>query len=199
MSDDPLLFQRIAWRVAKQLRDTSSGRVVLVTSARPAEGKSFIANALASAFGMQNAGPVALVECSRPERSGAQPGQHPVTWSDMVMNGVLGRPSGNAVTHFRWGGADPSTAFQSTAVARALSALRSQFVFAVLDGPILENCGVLGSVSDGSVLVIDANRTPREIIAGGLQANPIDPQKMLGAVLNNMPRYVPRWLYRRAL
>jgi len=199
MSEDPLLFQRIAWRVAKQLSETTSGRVVLVTSARPAEGKSFIANALATAFGQQDAGPVALVECSRPENLGVQAGQHPVTWSNMVVDGVVGRPSGNAVTHFRWGGADPSTAFQSTAVARALSALRSQFAFAVLDGPILENCGVLGSVSDGSVLVIDANRTPREIIAGGLQANPIDPKKMLGAVLNNMPRYVPRWLYRRAL
>jgi hypothetical protein len=117
----------------------------------------------------------------------------------MVIDGVLGRPSSNALTHFSCGGAAPSMAFQSAAVARALSALRSQFAFVVLDGPILENCGVLSSASDGSVLVIDANRTPREIIAGGLQANPIDPQKMLGAVLNNMPRYVPRWLYRRAL
>jgi Mrp family chromosome partitioning ATPase len=172
---------------------------VLVTSARPAEGKSFIANQLATAFGMQNSGPVALVECSRPADPSVQPGQHPVTWNNMVVGGVRGRPSSTAVTHFRWGDADSSTAFQSAAVARALSALRTQFAFIVLDGPILADCGVLGTVTDGSVLVIDASRTRREIIAGGLQANPIDPQKMLGAVLNKMPHYVPRWLYRRAL
>jgi hypothetical protein len=80
-----------------------------------------------------------------------------------------------------------------------MSELRSQFKFVVLDGPILANCGELAAITDGSLLVIDASRTRREIIAGGLQSNPINPRKMLGAVLNQMPRYVPRWLYRRAL
>jgi Mrp family chromosome partitioning ATPase len=200
MSDDPLLFQRIAWRIARQLPGGGSGRAVLVTSARPAEGKSFVARALAVAFGMQKIGPVALVECSRTGESSWSAAPDAVTWRNLVVAGVQARlPEESAVTLIPWGGADPSTAFQSAGVARAVGALRRQFAFVVLDGPILLNCGVLARVTDGSVLVVDANRTRREIIAGGLQANPIDPQKLLGAVLNQMPRYVPRWLYRRAL
>jgi len=197
MSDDPLMFDRIAWQVAKRVPQGTSGLGVLVTSARPAEGKSYIASALASAFALLKAGPVALVECSPGANSSSLP-ERAVTWKDIVVGGVKARPSGTSVTHISCGGAEPSTAFQSYAVARAMSALRSEFTFVVLDGPILANCGELAAITDGSLLVIDASRTRREIIAGGLQANPISRKKMLGAVLNQMPRYVPRWLYRRA-
>jgi Mrp family chromosome partitioning ATPase len=197
MSDDPLIFQRIAWRIAKRLPPATSGLGVLVTSARPAEGKSYVARALAGAFSMLNVGPVALVECAR--AAYASPPEHTVTWNEMLVAGAEAKPASTPVTHIPWGGADPSTAFQSAAVARAMSELRSQFKFVVLDGPILADCGELAAITDGSLLVIDASRTRREIIAGGLQANPINPRKMLGAVLNQMPRYVPRWLYRRAL
>ena len=89
--------------------------------------------------------------------------------------------------------------FRSVGVACALNVLRSRFAFVVLDGPNLPDCGVLGARADGSLLVVNASHTRREIVRGSLRANPIAPEKMLGAVLNETPFYVPKWLYRRAL
>lgn len=203
MSDDSLLFHRMAARVAQRLPHTGLGRAILVTSARPREGKSYVAAALACALSTQTEASIALVDCTG-TAAGMAAANPPVTWSDLVATGASlapqsGKAPGGQLVGIPYGGGDASTLFNSAGVARALVLLRNRFPIVVLDGPVLADCSVLASISDGSILVINAERTRREIVKGSLQANPAVSAKMLGAVLNEIPRYVPRWIYRRAL
>ena len=195
------LFNRLAWRVTERLPAGAGGRVVLVTSARPREGKTRIATALAAALVAQSGSAAALVGCS-PGSAAGDPG-NPSLSSLLETPGLDAMPARVAdaaqVSRFAFGGNDRSLLFRSAAVARAIEQLRGPFAFVVLDGPDLTDCGVLSHASDGVLLVVNAERTRREIVQGSLQASPMPGGKLLGVVLNESPRYVPRWVYRRAL
>jgi Mrp family chromosome partitioning ATPase len=204
MRDDA--FHRLGLRVLNRLPERAAGRAILVTSARDGEGKSFVAAALAEALVAQGAGPVALVRCSPDPRAPALPG-----WSDLLDSGqwqvgpASGSVSGPASGSGEAGptvigaGSRPRAAalFHAQAVANALDVLRSRFAIAVIDAPSLAACGALLRHADGSLLVINACSTRREVVIGTLAANPIPTDRLLGTVLNRQPAYVPNWLYRR--
>jgi hypothetical protein len=204
MSADPILFARLAARVVERLPPNDGGRVLLVTSARRGEGKTYVATALAAALTAQLDSAVALVDVA-PASAGTSVGElSPATWSDLVGSALTDVPqtpkTGTAQPlHIAYGRGDAVTMFRSAGVACALNVLRARFAFVVLDGPNLADCGVLAARADASLLVVNASRTRREIIGGALRANPIAPEKLLGAVLNETPFYVPKWLYKRAL
>ena len=194
-----MLFNRLAWRIAERLPPTDAGgRSLLITSARRGEGKSFVADALANAFGQQSAGSVVLVECAGD--SGIAP-DGAQTWSELVESGVLAQETAadGAVTRMACGRGRGAALYRIRGIARALELLRSRFAVVVMDGPTLADCGVLSACTDASLLVIYAARTRREIVKGSLQSNSIAARKLLGVVLNQKPQFVPRWLYRRAL
>lgn len=107
--------------------------------------------------------------------------------------------STDSLKRLPFGNGDETTLYRAAGVARALSFLRGRFAFVILDGPPLTDCGRLTECADASLLVINASRTRREIVKGGLQASGLATHNLLGAVLNERPQYVPRWLYRRAL
>jgi Mrp family chromosome partitioning ATPase len=195
--DDPMMFQRLAWRIAERLPGAGTGRALLVTSARRGEGKSFVADALAAAFGQQNAGNVALVECIESGSRGTA-GQ---TWSDLVDSGnfALEPAAGQLYTRITCGRSQGSTLYRIRGITRALELLRTRFAMVILDGPNLGDCGVLSACTDAGVLVVDAGRTRREIVKASLQSNSLAARKLLGVVLNQKPQFVPRWLYRLAL
>jgi hypothetical protein len=204
MSGDPVLFARLAARVVARLPPADRGRVLLVTSARRAEGKTYVAAALASALSAQLDSAVALVDVSPTSRGMSLGELSPATWSDLVGSALTDIPqppkaAAAQPVHIAYGRGDAATMFRSAGVACALNVLRARFAFVVLDGPNLPDCGVLGARADASLLVVNASRTRREIVRGSLRANPIAPEKLLGAVLNETPFYVPKWLYRRAL
>ncbi len=204
MNDDPMLFERMAARVLQRLPHAQHGRSVLITSARPGEGRSFVAAALAAAVSAQLDGGVALVECT-PAAARQNVGvTSAFAWTDLVTAGGTelpkpASPGRTQLVRIPYGAADGPVLFRTAGVTRAITLLRDRFAFVVLDGPILADCGVLAACTDGSLLVVNAERTRREIVIGGLKANPIAARRMLGTVLNEIPRYVPQWLYRRAL
>jgi Mrp family chromosome partitioning ATPase len=204
VNGDAMLFARLAARVIERLAPTDRGRALLVTSARSGEGKTYVAAALAAALTAQVDSAVALVDVS-PTSCGTSGAElAPGSWSDLVGSVLTDLPpgAGNGATqplHIPYGHGDPATMFRSAGVSGALDVLRSRFAFVVLDGPNLPDCGVLGARADASLLVVNASHTRREIVRGSMRANPIAPGKMLGAVLNETPFYVPKWLYRRAL
>jgi Mrp family chromosome partitioning ATPase len=204
MNGDSMLFARLAARVVDRLPPTDRGRVLLVTSARRGEGKTYVAAALAAALTAQVDSAVALVDVSPTSRGTSVGELSAASWSDLVASALNDVPqaaksAGAQPLHIPYGRGDSATMFRSAGVACALNVLRSRFAFVVLDGPNLPDCGVLGARADASLLVINANHTRREIVRGSLRANPIAPEKMMGAVLNETPFYVPKWLYRRAL
>ena len=88
------------------------------------------------------------------------------------------------------------TLFRPDAVGLALQCLRERFALVVIDAPSLPACGVLPRATDGTLLVVNARDTRREVVQGALAAHPVPADKLLGAVLNQRPEYVPAWLYR---
>lgn len=201
MKDDS--FYRLGLRVLGKLPSGAQGRVVVVTSARDGEGKSFVARSLAQALAAQCTGPVALVACEVDRREAAGPG-----WSDLVNTGawqdsmVRVAPGEGTDTLSLIGAgqqARAETLFKPDAVDAALQTLRSRFSMVVVDAPSLSGCGALTRQADGCLLVVNAKDTRREVVQGALVANPIPADRLLGTVLNQRPDYVPGWLYRWVL
>lgn len=192
-----MMFPRLAWRIAERLPGAGTGRALLVTSARRGEGKSFVATALATAFGQQNAGNIALVECVESDTAG-DAGQ---TWSDLVDTGnfTIEPAAGQLYTRIACGRSQGGALYRIRGITRALELLRSRFAMVLLDGPTLGDCGVLSACTDAGLLVVNSNRTRREVVKASLQSNSLATRKLLGVVLNQKPQFVPRWLYRRAL
>jgi hypothetical protein len=126
------------------------------------------------------------------------------TWNKLASPGIegmqrLAAPESGSVSQIPYGGGDALMLFRQDTVERALNLLRSQYAFILFDGPVLANCGFLSSSADGTLLVVNAARTRREIVKGSLRTSPVAPTKMLGVVLNERPSYVPPWLYSWAL
>jgi protein-tyrosine kinase len=201
MRDDA--FYRLGLRVLGKLPATPQGlgRVVVVTSARDGEGKTFVSRALAKALAAQCTGPVALVSCQPDPKAAASLG-----WSDLVeegdwhadmARGSVGPDADSGLTLIAAGSkARAETLFKPDAVAAALQVLRQRFSMVVLDAPSLSACGALTRQADGSLLVVNAKDTRREVVQGALAANPMPTERLLGTVLNQRPDYVPGWLYR---
>lgn len=201
MKDDA--FYRLGLRVLGKLPASSQGqgRMVVVTSARDGEGKTFVAHALAHALAAQCTGAVALVSCQADPRVATRLG-----WSDLVDTGTwhadmaqsVAGEGGAIVPDLIASGrqARAETLFKPDAVAAALQALRERYSMVVIDAPSLPACGALTRHADGSLLVVNAKDTRREVIQGALASNPIPSERLLGTVLNQRQDYVPAWLYR---
>jgi protein-tyrosine kinase len=188
-------FYALGLRVLNKLPSDGLGRVLTITSARQGEGKSHVARALAQALARQCSGPVALVHTHADKQDG--PG-----WSDLVEEGNWpdGLPPVSADGELTLIGSGmrtrADTLFRPDAIGQALQCLRARFTFSVIDAPSLSACGVLPRAADGTLLVVNARNTRREIVQGALTAHPVPTNKLLGTVLNQRPEYVPAWLYR---
>ena len=78
--------------------------------------------------------------------------------------------------------------------------LRARFHFILINAPPVRLCGdamILGRVSDGVVLVIEAHATRRETAREAKEAFSAAGVRLLGAVLNNRTFPIPEVLYRR--
>lgn len=203
---------RVLSRVDSLARDpeaTPRSRAILVSSVRPGEGKSFVAEALARHAAMLTGQRVLLVDANLdrpqvhrrfdvPEEPGlsealesaatAEPAEPLATIETAVPN-LFVLPCGRA--------APAGILYRLPALGRLLDAACRDFDLVVLDGGALQLAGsALVNQVGGILLVIDASRTRREVVSGTLSALSIDRRKIHGAVLNKRPQYIPRWLYR---
>ena len=214
---DPALFTRIGLGVLDHLAhrlgppaptpdlfdvQPYAGRVILVSSARPREGKSFVAQGLAHALAEQQDGDVVWVDAAF---------DTPPQETDIFARGAsglseimtLGSLQGLAPARhgpdrlWRLGRgvlAQPSLLQRPDAVRKGLLALRAGFALAVLDAPSLAACGALLAEADAVVMVVDSRRTSRHSAQQALADANIGPDRIAGLVLNHRPRPVPRWL-----
>ena len=184
----------------------AAGQAVLVTSARPGEGKSFIAEALARHAVRMIAGRVLLVDANLEHpavhesfRLPMQPGL-----TDFLSADSKGRsstvhrdvvPGLDILTAGRTGS---STLFlRQEPMAALFRQVTSEYELTVIDGGALRMAGrsLLAHVA-GAVIVVDAGSTRREVVSGTLAGLHIARQQVLGLVLNKRPQYIPRILYR---
>jgi Mrp family chromosome partitioning ATPase len=182
---------------------TGDARVLLVTSARPGEGKSCVARALAKRLTLQQGGRVLLIDAGMAGQAGAQdvpPAR--CGFFDLLQDPeapVRVRPSRHLPRlHVLPAGVppadgiDPDPAALTTLFART----RARYAWTIIDAGVLPVAAPLASLSDGVLLVVDAMHTPREAVRAGLAAAELPEERLLGVVLNRQPAYVPRSLLR---
>lgn len=198
-TSDTLSLPRLGLAVLDRLAEIRpDGRIVLVSSARAGEGKSFVAQALARQFQALTAGKVLLVEASL---SGKPKGGASGGWAGLLASGELPADALRAtereflrVLPAGLGGGDAEQVlFQPGPVSRALQLLRTEFDLVVVDGPTLPRCGALALQADATVLVVDAASTPRRRVQEALAASRLPAAQVAGVVINRQPGYLARW------
>jgi len=181
---------------------TPSGRVILVTSARPGEGKSFCAQALATALAAQQTGDVVWVDAAfdtaPPEDDASRRGASGLS-EIMTMGSLQGLAPARSGPQQLWRLgrgvlAQSALLYRPLDVRRALFALRAGFALSVLDAPTLDGCGALLAEVDAVVVVVDARHTPRHVVQAAISRAHLAPGRLAGVVLNHRPRPLPRWL-----
>ena len=172
-------------------------RVVLVTSARPAEGKTVSSVNLATTLA-ESGSRVLLIDCDL-----RKPGCHH----------VLGVENLRGLSSFLAGQADIASVTQALETPRlsfipagptppnpaelvgsgrmrdTLEDLREQFDFVILDTPPVvpvSDAAVLSRESDGVVLVVKGNDTPRDLVRRARDQLALAGAHFLGVVVNNV-------------
>lgn len=190
-------------RTALALREAaegSGGSVVLVTSARPGEGKSLMAGLLARALASHQEGQVLLVDAgltATAERSGGAGLAGLLAGAD--PDGLVQAGSLPGLWHLPRGDAyHASQLFRSARLRAGLAPLRQRFGITVVDGPELAACGALLAQADRSLLVVDASRTPgpavKSALENALATARVGGERFVGVMLNRQPAGLPRWL-----
>ena len=213
MADEALRALRTSVEFAMK---GAGGRVVLVTSAGPGSGKTFVAASLGRAFA---AGAQHVMEIDadlrRPALHGrlnlsAEPGlgdliaDAPTSAATLPAKEValpaLVRRRGGAL-HVVTAGrrvADPAEALGSPAMRDAINTIRGAYDVAILDSPPLlavVDPVVLSRYVDGVVYVVDGQRDRRRDVRRALQVlRAVDPP-ILGIVFNGSREAQERYVY----
>ncbi|HVP14909.1 MAG TPA: hypothetical protein VMS88_05160 [Terriglobales bacterium] len=98
------------------------------------------------------------------------------------------------------GGLGPEHVLAPEVMREALSAVASRYDWIVLDGPpVLESpdAGPLGEVADGVVVVVQAGRTKRPVLARSVDLLRRSGGRVIGIVLNRRRLEIPGFIYRR--
>lgn len=199
-TDHALTIHRTALALRAVADGQTTGQVVLVTSARPGEGKSLMAGLLARALASHQEGDVLLVD------AGLSPGVERQGGTGLA--GLLaGSPPDGLVTagsqaglwHLPRGTSyHASQLFRAARLRAGLAALRRRFPMTVIDGPELAACGALLALADRNLLVVDASRTPGPTVRTALETAQataqVGAERFAGVMLNRQPAPLPRWL-----
>lgn len=177
MKHPDLLLSRIGLALTEALPRRDGGHVVLITSAAPREGKSFVARQLAHELAQTIDGTVALISTAvgaddADTAEGATRVRH-VTASDAALD---------------------DSVFRSAGVVRAFTALQQRFALSVVDGPALVACGAMLRHADAVVLVVDSRHTSPHAIRREIARAGIESARLAGVVLNRVVRGLPAWM-----
>lgn len=156
---DNLNASRIALKLLTLLPAGDGGAVILVTSAVSGEGKSFVSRVLAGQISRSLGVNLTPVDASR-------------------RNDPVGPSAdiGKLIADDRL--------FNVAGVKRGFDGLRATTKLALIDGPVLSECGAMLLHADAVVLVVDSRRTPPEAVKGALAAVQLDAGRIVGVLLN---------------
>lgn len=183
----------------ENLRRERGTRLVAISSPSRADGKTMTAINLAGALAQAPEARVVLVEVDV---------RHPGVARYLGLNGIRGlsaylldhampvdevleRPAAVGFDVIVAGAASsmPYELLKSPRLASLFATLRERFDYAVIDTPPVlpfPDVGILRDLVDGFVLVVRANRTPREMVRDSLAT--IGTHRVLGAIFNEDER-----------
>jgi len=199
-------YQRVLQRIQARPEAGPPG-VILVVSAVHGEGSSTVARELALLFARDGLARSVLVDANLRtpsqhlafgvERSGGvtEIATHGLALDQALRNGAsssvplltCGRPTSN-----------PAGALATPAMREALQSLRARFDWVILDGPPVtaySDAGVLAPLTDGVVLVVQAERTRWEVAQQAKRALEEAGGRILGGVLSRRRFHIPEALY----
>ncbi len=174
-------------------------RTVAITSPGRGDGRTITALNLAGALAQAPDARVVLVEADLRHPAvgralGVPSARGLSTYlldATMGVDAVIARPSGVAFAVVPAGTASsmPYELLKSPRLASLLAALRDRFDYVVLDTPPVlpfPDVGILRDLVDGFVVVVRANRTPREMLRDCM--NVVGRQRGLGVIFNDDER-----------
>jgi polysaccharide chain length determinant protein (PEP-CTERM system associated) len=198
-------YRILAMKVQQQC-DAARAKIVMVTSAAGAEGKSLTAINLATALAATTDGQVLLIDADmRKPRIGEYLKLTVPTlggFHNMLVHsaGKLERYITRVHDLFVVpGGVSPANpvAALSSPKARALfEQLKEQFAYIVVDAPPvlpIADSHILAGLSDKVLFVVRARQTPRELFQHAIES--FDAANLLGAVLNDVDYQRSRYAY----
>jgi len=207
-----LVFYNLAMRLTDTLRSrglkgsvSGAGGVVLVTSARAHEGKSLVSRAVASTVARIDGRKVLLIDANfrRPSLNGTCGiPSRAIGFADCLATGrpdetLLYRSNVPCLDMMAVGQSPrPDLLFQTDAFRRFLNFYRPAYDLVLLDADTLDANGCLAHVADGTLLIVDASNTRREVVHGMIERAGIERSRFLGAVLNKREHHIPGPIYR---
>lgn len=176
-------------------RGTGGHEALLITSAMPGDGKSFVAMNLALALASEGGRRAVLIEADlrrpglgrfldpRPKQ-----GLCELLRGELTLDQALLPIAGSSLWVLPAGAAppDPVTLLSSTTMRDTIEALRDRFQRVLIDTPpalLFADADALGSSCAGMLLVVRAGKTPRHAVAQTLKTIPSVP--LIGMVLND--------------
>ncbi|MFQ5511642.1 MAG: tyrosine-protein kinase family protein [Candidatus Krumholzibacteriia bacterium] len=188
---------------------TREKRSILFASAASGEGTTTIAANFAWFLSMQGMGRVLLCEMNA---------RRPAFTSLFAINGNVGttdyfasphdlmslvqRPHGGGMGVVHAGGRDP-TVIQlrlKQVMPRLVAEALQHYDTVIIDAPPVISCPETPAMTgfvDGVVLVVQAERTRREVVLRSMESIANFQGNVLGVVLNRKKYYIPEFLYRR--
>lgn len=196
---DTLFVSRLAMSVTAHLPRRDTGHVVVVTSARPREGKSFVSDLLARGLSRTLQTRVALIDSH-----GGSEGDDGDGIAGMIRRGGPPAQTGSEdtlipandarVLRVAAGVGIRTALFHSEGVLRTVRGLQQRFRLSLIDSPVLADCGALLLHADAVVLVVDSERTDPAIVRRAMADATIDASRFVGVVLNQAPKFASsRW------
>jgi len=190
-------FRTLRSRLYK-IREQQPLKSLLVTSALPGEGKTFVSTNLAYALSSQKERKVVLVDADmRKPRAHVMLGAPPAPGLTDYLSGTVDEfaivqrgqlenlffiPGGNMV-------ANPADLIGGERMSRLMQRLTSVFDWVIVDSPPavpVADAHVISSVCDGSLLVVMAGVTPLDLAQKASQQ--FHDRQLLGAILNRAER-----------
>lgn len=171
-------------------------KTILVTSSMPSEGKSFISTNLAASFAIAGEKTV-LIDCDlrKPRihsifKMDKKPGISDYLVGDCSLEDIQKPTMVDGLTVISAGTIppNPSELLGSSQMRRFLEELKEIFDVIIVDSPpmlAVTDSEILYKITDGMLLTVKANQTPREVIKNMIQRiGLMGSDRFLGAVLN---------------
>lgn len=170
---------------------------ILVTSSVPSEGKTTVALNLAGSFAQADK-KVLLLDCDlrKPRihsifETERFPGLSDYLFSNVTLDGIIRSTKLKNLDYITSGTIppNPSELLGSQQMYDFLQMLKTKYDMLIMDSPpfiSVTDAEILSRISDGTILVVQANKTPMEAFLKTYdRIINIDPHKFLGSLLNN--------------
>lgn len=189
-------FRALRTRVQYSRIDTTSLKVILVTSSAPSEGKTMICANLAGSFAQSNKKTL-IIDCDlrKPRvhsffKANRYPGLIDYFFNQVSFDEILRKSDQENLYYITAGTIPPNPAetLESPRMREFIDGLRDKFDYILLDSPpviAVTDSEILSRLADGTILVVSANTTEKELMEKAVEIIRQDNVSFLGAVLNN--------------